>query len=220
MEGCDTIAKSIRLTQRDLELLNDLYKVRYLNSNRIYELYGNYKSCMRRLKQLVNSGYLRIIDHTHTGENVYCITKKSCNTLYLPYVTITKTDKLNHFLATSDFYFSLKDRISNFKIESQYYFNHNNKKYTFRPDIVCELDNRNIFVEIDLSNRRFEKKVKTWEVLYDSGIWINWFQKYPPIVIVSTDVNKVKNIINKYKTIDLNYVYKDYNQIKNWKYKY
>ncbi|HSH52388.1 MAG TPA: hypothetical protein VK982_11755, partial [Bacteroidales bacterium] len=130
---------------------------------------------MKRLKQLENNGYIKIIECTPEGENVYCVTKKLDNTY------IKKTNKLLHCFACADFYFYIKSqhkRIREISIEICYYYVYNNKKYTFRPDIFIDTD-RKLLVEIDLSNRRFKEKVKKWEGFYTSGGYYKYFKKYP-----------------------------------------
>lgn len=123
-------------------------------------------------------------------------------------------------MACADFYFYVKPKgINSIHLENQYYFTLNHKKYTFRPDILVEID-RYYLVEIDLSNRRFEKKIKTWEVFYQSAAYKQYFEKYPPIIIVSTNVKKVQKIIENNKKIELNYVYKNYKEVGGWLYKY
>lgn len=210
----------MKLVLRDLNFLHDLYLVKYLNSSRATKLFGTYTNCMNRLKILTKNGYIKPIDRTTNGEFVYCVTKKTCTFLELDYKTIYKTDKLNHYLACADFYFSLKDKpIKNFQLEQQFYFSHNGRKYSFRPDIVLLID-RWYLVEIDLTCRRFESKIDTWEKFYTTYAFEKTFDKFPPIIIVTINPSKVQDIIDKNKIIDLNYVYKNYYEIKEWKFKY
>ena len=210
----------IRITERDRNFLYDLYKMKFLNSKRIGRLYGNYRAAMRRLKIMEESGYVRVIDHLYSGENVYCVTKKACSVLGLTYDGITKTDKLIHYLACTDFYFSVKNKgVKSVYLEYQYYFNHNGRKYSFRPDLVIEID-RPYLVEIDLSGKRFESKVESWETFYESDSYRRYFDKYPPIIIVSTQKDKIMQEIERIKRVDLNYVYKDYEEVKGWEYRY
>lgn len=210
----------MKLTPRDIEFLNDLNVVKYLNSKRISKLFKSYRSAMARLKELENGGYIRKSDFMPNGEYVFSLTKRGCNYLGVEYFGVTKTDKLMHILACSDWYFYIKNKSPLTYInEVQYYFTHLGRKYTFRTDILMQLE-RFYLVEIDLSNRRFEEKVVTWEAFYESGVFVKYFEKYPPIVIVSTNVDKVRDIIDRRKKVDLNYIYKDYNEIREWEYKY
>ena len=169
----------IAANQKRYKFLVDLHKIKYLNSTRIGKLYGNYYVAMKRMRLMVKNGYVGIVDKTKNNENVYCISRKSCILLGLEYVNVGKTDKLEHCLACVDFYFSVKDKgIKNVEMERQYYFNHNGRKYSFRPDLVLEID-RWYLVEIDLCGRRFENKVKIWEGFYESGRYRDYFEKYP-----------------------------------------
>jgi hypothetical protein len=132
-------------------------------------------------------------------------------------ININCIDKLQHHLACADFYFYIKPKANFIKIEQQFYYALNSKKYSFRSDLFVKLINDDEFlVEIDLCNRRFEDKVKQWEGYYLSGEFKTTFKKYPPIVIVTTNIDKVKSIIDRTKKLELNYIFKDYEEIKNW----
>ena len=200
------------MTNRDVEFLNDLYKVNVLNSKRIYKLFGNYKYAMKRLKQLVNHGYIFICGYLPNREHVYSITNKGCRCLGKPYLDKNKTAN-PHSLACADVYFYLKDRLDYFETEKQF-------DKTFRSDILIQLDNKDILVEVDLSNRRFKEKVKRWEQFYTNGNYKKYFDIFPPILIISTNVAKVKADIDSVSNIDLNYSYKEYEIVKEWDYKY
>ena len=89
----------------------------------------------------------------------------------------------------------------------------------FRTDILIKLD-RDILVEVDLSNRRFPEKVKRWESFYTNGSYKKHFDIFPPILIISTNPDKIKAVIDSISTIGLNYSYKDYEIVKEWGYKY
>ena len=86
-----------------------------------------------------------------------------------------------------------------------------NTKYIFRPDILTIIDNNWVLVEIDITNKRFKEKIEKWELFYKSNEFTKYFKQFPPIIIVSTNIKKIKNIVNDIKTIELNYVFKNYN---------
>ena len=205
-------------TQRDLYFLKDLTQVNFLNAKRIYRIYGVEGNCRLRLNLMIKDGFIEHSSCLSNREYVFSPTMKAYHMMDTKYKKKFPNDKINHYLAVADFYFYMKKQgvLDEFTIERQYYFNHNGKKYSFRPDIEIDNDGKLLLVEIDLSNRRFEKKLETWEAFYDSGLFKEHFEKFPPIIIVSTDIKKVENIINKNKKVDLNYVYKDYEEIKKW----
>lgn len=180
---------------------------------------------MRRVKQLELARYIKVVDYIGNGERVYCITKRGCKFLDVEYTPILKNDKLNHYLACADFFFSVKDKgVKNILFEEQYYYTHKGRKYSFRPDLIVLISesgkNKWYFVEIDLSCRRFIKKIKEWEGYYNSGAFKSKYKKYPPILIVSTQVDKVKEIMGKYSKVGLNYIYRDFDEVKNWDFRY
>ena len=206
------------LTERDLSFLKDLTEVNFLNTKRIYRIYGTEVNCRRRLNLMVKEEYIQHPFRLQNMEYIYCPTKKGYQIMNIEYKKKFPNDKINHYLAGADFYFYMKsqNQLENIKLERQYYFTHNGKKYSFRPDLEIISNGKILFVEIDLSNKRFETKIETWEAFYSSGIFKEYFNKFPPIVIVSTNVKKVKTIIEKIRRVDLNYVYKDYKEVKDW----
>jgi len=212
----------MRLTNRDLLFFNDLYFVKYINSQRVKKLFGNYDSTVRRLKILKNEGYIKVVDFLANGEQVFCLTKRGFNLLNKNYYYLSKNDKIIHSLLCSDFYFWLKGRghnIEYFSIDEQISYRYKGKNIKFRPDIIVKTD-RWYLVEIDLCNRRFEEKVKKWEGYYNSLMFKTRFELFPPIIIVSNNMDKVQAIINKCRQIDLNYAYIDIKDVKNNQYTY
>jgi len=160
-----------------------------------------------------NSGYIISKGRLPNNEKIYSITRKGCEVINCEYSnTIAKLDKINHYLACADFYYYLK-RPSEFYLEQQYTFMYKNTKYTFRPDILTMIDNNWVLIEIDITNKRFKEKVEKWELFYKSNEFTKYFKQFPPIVIVSTNIEKIKNIINDTKTIELNYIFKNYNDL-------
>lgn len=198
------------ITERDLMLLRDLFFIKYINSKRVAKLFGNYKSAMRRLKQLSKNNYIRIADHLLNGERVFCLSTKGFAIISKNPYRIKKTDKINHCLACADFYFYLKGGghdINYFALEESL-----GRKHKFRPDIILQTD-KWYLVEIDLSNKRFEEKVIRWEGYYISMEFLRRFSIFPPVIIVSNNTNKIKKIINRVKKINLNYIYIEYNKL-------
>jgi predicted transcriptional regulator len=212
----------MKLTTRDYLFLSDLSTIKYLNSLRIARLFGNYKTTMRRLKILTENNLIQNQNCAQTKENIYTITKKGCKLINSSYSKSQQTDKIFHYLACADFYFYLKSHfcIDNFLIEQQIKFKHLGQRHSFRPDIICSIDKRLFLCEVDLTNKRFEEKIKRWEMYYLSNEFIKQFDKFPPIIIVSTDVEKIQNIVSKNKTINLNYSFKSYEEVSNWQYRY
>lgn len=109
--------------------------------------------------------------------------------------------------------------IEYFGLDEQISYKYQGKVYKFRPDILLCAD-RWYLVEIDLSNKRFEDKIKKWEGYFLSGMFRSKFDLFPPIFIVSNNLEKVRTIIDKHKTVELNYAFKDIKDINNNQYKY
>ena len=219
-KGC--VFKMI-LVKRDFRLLNDMYFVKYLNTKRIVKLFGcHYRYVMTRLNQLENQGYIQRIDFMINREIIWCLKKNGFNLInQIPYYT-SKQDKIYHHLACADFYFYLRQQhynIQYFALDEEISFRYQGKKHKFRPDILLKVDQWYL-VEIDLSNKRFEEKIKKWESYYYSGMYTARFDVFPTIYTVSNDVSKVRTIIDRCKTLAFNYAYKDYADVANNQYKY
>lgn len=212
----------MQFVERDFLLMNDLYYVRCLNSRRVAKLFGNYDSAARRLRLLKKEGYVKVIDFLFSGEQVYALTKRGIDRINKKYYYINKVDKINHALACADFYFYLKGQgynIKYFGLDEQITYKYQSKTNKFRPDIILQTD-RWYLVEIDLSNKRFEDKIKKWEGYFLSGMFRDRFDLFPPIFIVSNNPSKVQTIINRCKQVELNYAYKDLKEVLNYNYWY
>lgn len=212
----------MQLVKRDLLFLNDLYFAKYLNSKRIGNLFGSYRVAINRLRKLNKNNFIKHVDYLLHGEKVYSLSVKGFSVIGKDQYSINKTDKMKHTLACADFYLYLKSKgykINHYESDIKIRFKYSGKTYWFRPDIIVNTNNW-VLVEIDLSNRRFREKVKKWELYYESYGFIKQFTLFPPILILSTNPDKVKKNIENCKTIDLNYRFQDIKDIIWDNYKY
>lgn len=183
-----------------------------LNSKRIGRLFRSYNYSTKRMKRLCDDGYIKILGYLPNREHVYTITNKGCRVIGMDYVKNRKGVSF-HALACADVYFYLKSKLDCFEVEVDF-------GRDFRSDALMKLNDRWVLVEVDLSNRRFGEKVKRWEDFYMSGKYKGYFDIFPPILIVSTNVNRVMAEIDGIKSVELNYSYKDYGEIVGWDCRY
>lgn len=206
------------LSFRDIQFLKDLYCVKYLNTKRICRLYNSSKYSCRRIKEMVDNGYIKKVYKLPNRENVYSIDKNGLKILGYN----NNNSKLNilYSLAYSDFYFYEK-RVNAFvKINNYYYFTLDHKKYTLRIEILLKT-NTWAFVIFNLGDKHLEDIILKIEKYYSSNEWKKVFNSFPVIIIISNDINRDNLIIDGMKTKDtLIYKYIDYEQIKNWEYHY
>ena len=97
------------------------------------------------------------------------------------------------------------------------YWQTKSMRYKFRSKIEETKESLNNF---NTYRVRFEEKVKKWEGYYNSLMFKTRFELFPPIIIVSNNMDKVQAIINKCRQIDLNYTYIDIENVKNNQYTY
>ncbi len=160
---------------------------------------------------MCDEGYIKILGYLPNKEHIYTITNKGCRAIWEDYPKNRKGVSF-HALACADVYFYLKEQLNCFEVEVDF------GRY-FRSDILIQLD-RWILVEVDLSNRRFKEKVKRWEDYYTSGKYKEHFEIFPPILIISTNIERVRNEIESVKKVELNYSYKDYREVEKWECRY
>jgi DNA-binding Lrp family transcriptional regulator len=206
------------LSTRDIQFLKDLYCVKFLNSTRICKLYNSKKYYRRRIKELEDNGYIKKVCILFNRESVYSIDKNGYNVLGYKDTNI-KLDNL-YSLAHSDFYFYEKRNNAFVKINNQYYFNLNDKKYVLKIEVLLKT-NIWAFVIFNLGDKHLEEQVSKIEKYYKSKEYKKLFENFPIIIIITDNIDRDKLAINNSITInEVNYKYINYDQIKDWEYHY
>ena len=172
----------MRLTERDYLILNEVFRWRFLLGRHIQALCGfeGIRTCDRRLKLLIEAGYLDrhkifygvpyLYTLTHKGKVLLGVSKKS---------TILKVDQIPHDILVADTAvflveektLSLDDVFTEKELHQQDGFS--NRKHC--PDFVFISGGKSICVEVELSHKskkRFLANLKSNYMKYDGQLWI------------------------------------------------
>lgn len=199
----------IRLVDRDYSIMRELDRWRWALGRHIKSLVGftGVRSCDRRLKLLVDYGFLERKHYVYGVPQIYQLTNKAKKLLNLhSKKDVVKLELIMHNIAVLDtvIWFQYISKISLDEILSEKELHRqdgfSNRKH--RPDFVIK-KTKSICVEVELnlkSKDRFIKNIKDNFMQYDKQIWIVPNNKkkirkileeskimYPNIVIYSLD---------------------------------
>jgi hypothetical protein len=203
------------LSERDWKFLRDLYFVKVLNTERICRLYNSKKYCYARLKLLKDNNYIKVLYKLPNKENVFTLNKEGYKVLgYKPVKINASPQKL---LKLSDFYFYEKRLDPFIKFDNKYYFALNNRKYILKIDVLVKT---NTWIFIILDSEHLDEQIKKIEMYYKSNQYKSFFDNFPVIAIVSTDIERTKKAINDNRKENLTYQCLDFNKVAEWEYYY
>lgn len=196
----------IKLVERDYEILRMIYRFRFCLSRHILYLtsFNGARACDRRLKLLVDSGYLKRKKILYGIPYLYYL---STNGMRLIHVNVKKEniriDQIHHDIAILDFLkkliekyqFQLDDMITERELHIQDGFGI--RKH--HPDIVFKKNDESFAIEVELNLKAKDRLLRNIEenyLNYDYQIW----------VIPNTQI-KIRNIlkesVNKYDNIEV-----------------
>lgn len=187
----------IRLVERDYRIMKELDKWRWALGRHIRCLveFTSVRSCDRRLKILVDNGFLERKHYIYGVPQIYQLTNKAKKLLNLSLKKdVVKLELITHNIAVLDtvIWFQYKNKISLNEIQSEKELHRqdgfSNRKH--RPDfVICNEKNFCIEVELNLKSKdRFIKNIKNNFMEYDKQIWI-----------VPKNKKKIKDILEESK---------------------
>lgn len=189
----------IRLVDRDYRIMKEIDRWRWTLGRHIKCLIGfsGSRSCDRRLKILVDNGFLERKHYIYGIPQIYQLTNKSRKMLNLNLKKdAVKLELIMHNIAVLDtvIWFQYKYNVLLDKIKSEKELHRqdgfSNRKH--RPDFVIA-DNKNICIEVEMnlkSKDRFTKNIKDNFMEYDKQIWI-----------VPNNKRKIRDILEESKII-------------------
>lgn len=196
----------IKLVERDYEILRMIYRFRFCLSRHILYLtsFNGARACDRRLKLLVDSGYLKRKKILYGIPYLYYL---STNGMRLIHVNVKKEniriDQIHHDIAILDclkkliekYQFQLDDMVTERELHIQDGFGI--RKH--HPDIVFKKNDESFAIEVELNLKAKDRLLRNIEenyLNYDYQIW----------VIPNTQI-KIRNIlkesVNKYDNIEV-----------------
>jgi hypothetical protein len=156
------MSQDYRLMERDVQVILDVYKYRYLSVSQITSLhFPSVQTTRRRLRVMTADGYLEGFTASGTPESIYYVTRKGAEVVAahlnvpltsLKWVKSTRSPKdhyfLQHFLKTNDFRIALTKacHISNLQISllgyiPEYYSESTGKigAVKYIRDFICDV---------------------------------------------------------------------------------
>ncbi len=170
----------LKLVSRDLEILREVERWRFCLSRQIYD-FTSFKSksaFYRRLKLLVDHGYLTKKRYLYGLPAIYTVTIQAYKELAIP----VKSNKvsvgvLEHELAVIDCYLYFKDK---YKLESNAFQSERELRNEFTsskhyPDIVFKKEDNDYCIEVEFSLKSpnsLERNIKENYLNYEEQFWI------------------------------------------------
>ena len=175
--------KSLRLDERDYTILKTVYRFRFCLGRhiKIFAGYGSLRATDRRLKLLVEAGYLErkkyifgipyLYTVSHKGRNLIGVNKRA---------DVIRLDRIAHdiYVIEAVIYYMVNYNISLTDIESEKEL-HIKDGFRVRkhyPDFIVRVNDKTVAVEIELNPKakeRVEKNIRDNYLNYDSQEWIS-----------------------------------------------
>lgn len=191
----------IRLVDRDERILREIDRWRVCQGRHIRELAGfsGQRACDRRLRKLMEAGYIKREKVLYGVAGIYRVTAKASKIIAggLPSVNHKiRPEQITHDIAVLDstIFYSKKFEISFDKITSEIQLHRLDgfgiRKH--RPDFIFTKDGKVTCVEIELTLKakdRLERNIKENFLTYDKQVWV-----------VPSFNTKIAKTLEKYKT--------------------
>ena len=176
------MVKIVILNERDIKIIKEIQRWRFLLSRQIKVLGGfnGQRACDRRLKKLIEAGYIERKYIIHGIPRLYFITQKAVKLLDLEYRTANiRIEQIAHDIAVIDtaIYLITKENVDRASIITECDLKHKagfgkcNKHF---PDFTYTKDGHSCCVEIELSAKKLstlERNIKSNYVAYDLQRW-------------------------------------------------
>ena len=170
------------LTQRDVDIITSIQKWRFLLSRQIKVLCGfsGQRACDRRLKKLIEAGYIERKHFIYGVPRLYFVTRKAVKLLDLEYYTLNiRVEQITHDIAVIDtaIYLTNYEGVEKSSITTEREMKHKagfgNPKH-FPDFIYYTKENKTFCVEVELSAKKpttLERNIKNNYKVYDVQRW-------------------------------------------------
>lgn len=225
------------MTPRDRDIIVSVYRHGILNSKQVESLHFRNQNnsriiALRRLKKLVDNKFLKLHwygYHSQGSMQHFTITNKGAmivaSQLGLEPSAIKVKEagiisNIEHTSLIVDFHISILNNGFTVKGYSVDYlnrkeFNHGGRNIIFEPDgkgIMHKSRELPFFLEMDrgtMSYNYFKGKIPNYESYYSSRKYLDDFESFPLVFIISTSnerVSKMKKLIEKERKSDITYL--------------
>ena len=210
------MVSEIRLVDRDRRIIREIDRWRVCLGRHIRELAGfeGQRACDRRLRKLIEAGYIKRERILYGVAGIYSNTIKARKRERLPLRNREiRVEQINHDIAVLDtaIYFHKRHNVAFDTIKTEIELHRADgfgiRKH--RPDFIYTKNNQNICVEIELtlkSKNRFEKIIKDNFSTYDRQIWV-----------VPNLNTKIAKILMENKIIYPNIEILEISEVEKWK---
>lgn len=162
--------------------MRQITKYRFATGRQIKILanFSSLNTCDRRLKKLIQAGYIKRKYFLYGMPAMYFTTKSAQRAFNLDYISDNvRVDKITHDISVIDtaIYFIKKKGITETNLITERELKHEAGFCTqkHQPDFIYKKENKKICVEIELTEKNkdtFEKNVKENYLDFDSQYWI------------------------------------------------
>ena len=196
--------QNIRITDRDYHIIREIDRWRIVLSRHIKEITGfaGKRACDRRLKKLIEAGYLTRKHILYGVPGIYRLTNKS--KLLNPNADVdakVRTEQIIHDIQVLDtaiqFHKERNIPYSDMMTEKELHKVDGYGNRNHQPDFVYTENGKKICVEIELSQkskRKFEANIKNNFMKYDTQIWVVPSFNSKIACILSNHISRYSNI--------------------------
>lgn len=194
----------MELVKRDIRILNLIYSFRFCLSRHILFLapFDGSRACDRRLKKLVDSGYLKRQKILYGIPYLYYLSTSGMRLIHVsPKEEKIRIDQIHHDIAVLDCIPNLIKKydfnIENIITERQLHMQDGFGTRKHHPDFVVQKKNETYAFEIELhlkSKNRLEQNIEQNYLSYDKQIWVVPLTQPKILNILTQSANMYDNI--------------------------
>lgn len=195
---------SIELVKRDIRILKLIYSFRFCLSRHILFLapFDGSRACDRRLKKLVDSGYLKRQKILYGIPYLYYLSTSGMRLIHVsPKEEKIRIDQIHHDITVLDCIPNLIKEydfdIENIITERQLHMQDGFGTRKHHPDLVVQKENETYAFEIELnlkSKNRLEQNIEQNYLTYDKQIWVVPLTQPKILNILTQSANMYDNI--------------------------
>ena len=194
----------IKLVERDYRLLQWVYRFRFCLARHIQFLasFDGARACDRRLKILVDNGYLNRKKIIYGIPYLYYLSKNGMRLIHVKVKDENiRIDQIHHDITTLDCLKGLVDKynfqLDNMTTERELHINDGFGVRKHHPDLVFKKDDETYAIEVELNvkaKNRILKNIEDNYLNYDYQIWVVPLSQVKIKHILTESLNKYDNI--------------------------
>ena len=195
----------MRLVDRDYLILEEVGRWRVVLGRHLRVLadFSGERACDRRLRTLIEAGYLERKKYIYGVPSLYSLTSNGKKLIQINYRnTSVKLDQVIHDIAVVDtaIYYTKKEnvKLSDIHTEKQLHITDGFGNRKHQPDFIFTKDNKKYCIEVELSQKeksRLTKNIKDNYMNFDFQNWIipkNKVKIYEMVSDISKQYNNVQ----------------------------